>query len=144
MNIGELAKRTGVSAKMIRHYESLGLLPAPPRSEAGYRQYGEEGIRELLFIRQARELGFSLKQIEKLLKLWRDPARASSDVKRLAQEQMRELGDKIVQLQRMQQSLAVLVSACQGNQDPECPILRQLALGEDDNISKTCCHKANK
>lgn len=65
-------------------------------------------------------------------------------MKRLAQEQMRELGDKIVQLQRMQQSLAVLVSACQGNQDPECPILRQLALGEDDNISKTCCHKANK
>lgn len=71
MNIGELAKRTGVSAKMIRHYESLGLLPAPPRSEAGYRQYGEEGIRELLFIRQARELASS--RSKKLLKLWRDP-----------------------------------------------------------------------
>ncbi|MGL4205354.1 MAG: Cu(I)-responsive transcriptional regulator [Aeromonadaceae bacterium] len=144
MNIGELAKRSGVSAKMIRHYESLGLLPQPRRSDSGYRQYGEEGIRELLFIRQARELGFALKQIEQLLQLWRDPARASSDVKRLAQEQMRELGQKIEQLQRMQQSLAALVSECQGDLTPECPILRELAREEDDKIIKTCCHGGQK
>ena len=110
MNIGELAKRTGVSAKMIRHYEALGLLPEPVRSEAGYRKYGEERIRELVFIRQSRELGFSLKQIELLLGLWRDPTRASGDVKRLAQEQMQELEQKILHLQAMRQSLAELVN----------------------------------
>ena len=144
MNIGELAKRTGVSAKMIRHYEALGLLPEPVRSEAGYRKYGEERIRELVFIRQSRELGFSLKQIELLLGLWRDPTRASGDVKRLAQEQMQELEQKILHLQAMRQSLAELVHQCQGNEQPDCPILRQLAMEEDDKAEKNCCHGAHK
>ena len=91
MNIGEVARRSGVSAKMIRHYESIGLLPATERSEAGYRRYEERIIRELTFIRHARDLGFPLRQIEQLLSLWRNETRSSGEVKALALQQITEL-----------------------------------------------------
>ena len=91
MNIGEVARRSVVSAKMIRHYESIGLLPAPERSEAGYRRYEERIIRELAFIRHARDLGFPLRQIEQLLSLWRNETRSSGEVKALALQQIIEL-----------------------------------------------------
>ena len=125
MNIGEVARRSGVSAKMIRHYESIGLLPAPERSEAGYRRYEERIIRELTFIRHARDLGFPLRQIEQLLSLWRNETRSSGEVKALALQQITELEQKISQLQQMRESLMEVVALCHGDASSYCLILRQ-------------------
>ena len=140
MNIGEVARRSGVSAKMIRHYESIGLLPAPERSEAGYRRYEEQIIRELTFIRHARDLGFPLRQIEQLLSLWRDETRSSGEVKALALQQITELEQKISQLQQMRESLMEVVALCHGDASSDCPILQKLAMEPDDKAQKTCCH----
>ena len=140
MNIGEVAKRSGVSAKMIRHYESLGLLPAAHRTEAGYRVYGESAVRELTFIRHARELGFPLRQIEQLLLLWRNESRRSAEVRALALQQVAELEQKIGQLQQMRDSLLEVVDLCHGDGSAECPILHKLATESDDKRGKTCCH----
>lgn len=140
MNIGEVARRSGVSAKMIRHYESIGLLPAPERSEAGYRRYEERIIRELTFIRHARDLGFSLRQIEQLLSLWRNETRSSGEVKALALQQITELEQKISQLQQMRESLLEVVALCHGDASSDCPILQKLAMEPDDKPQKTCCH----
>ena len=127
MNIGEAAKASGVSAKMIRHYESVGLFPEARRSDAGYRQYGVPEVSTLRFIRQSRDLGFSIEQIRALLGLWQDRRRPSRQVKALAQAHMAELDDKLRELQAMKATLAHLVQGCHGDDRPECPIIETLA-----------------
>jgi Cu(I)-responsive transcriptional regulator len=129
MNIGEAAATSAVSAKMIRHYESLGLLPKVPRTAAGYRQYDDPSLHALRFIRRARDLGFSIKEIETLLGLWRNRRRASADVKRTALAHAADLQRRIDEMAAMQRTLAHLARCCQGNQRPECPILDDLAAG---------------
>lgn len=127
MNIGQAAKATGVSAKMIRHYESLGLFPEAQRTEAGYRQYGERDLSTLRFIRQSRDLGFSLEQIRDLLGLWQNRRRPSRQVKALAQAHIEELDAKLQELQAMRATLAHLVHCCAGDDRPDCPIIDSLA-----------------
>lgn len=126
-NIGEASAATGVSAKMIRHYEGAGLIPKAGRTFAGYRLYADVDLHRLRFIKRSRNLGFSMKQIETLLALWSDKHRASSEVKRLAQAHAAELGEKIGEMQAMQRTLLVLSQHCRGNQRPDCPILDDLA-----------------
>jgi MerR family transcriptional regulator, copper efflux regulator len=140
MTIGEVAQRSGVTAKMIRHYEALGLLPAAVRSAAGYRYYDETALHEVRFIRQARHLGFGLPQIADLLALWRDRGRASHEVKALAEAQLHVLEQKIAELQQMQESLKRLVGQCHGDDRPECPILEELAADKSRSASKKGCH----
>ena len=127
VNIGEAARRSGVSAKMLRHYESLGLLAPVARSEAGYRLYSESDVRTLQFIKRARGLGFSMDEITQLLDLWRNRRRTSASVKRIAQQHVDELGERIAALQAMQRSLGQLLDHCQGDERPDCPILDDLA-----------------
>ncbi|WP_036173977.1 Cu(I)-responsive transcriptional regulator [Massilia sp. 9096] len=127
MNIGEAAKASGVTAKMIRHYESIGLLPAARRSDAGYRMYGDQDVRVLQFIHRSRALGFSLEQIANLLALWQDKARASADVRRLARQHIDELDRKIAELESMKRTLASLADSCHGDGRSDCPILDDLA-----------------
>ena len=126
-NIGQAAARSGVSSKMIRHYESLGLLPAVHRTDAGYRQYGEKEVHTLSFIRRARTLGFSMAEIAELLKLWQNKRRASADVKRIALAHVADLERRIAEMAAMKQTLQHLVHCCQGNSRPDCPILTELA-----------------
>ncbi|WP_269618230.1 Cu(I)-responsive transcriptional regulator [Zhongshania sp. BJYM1] len=126
MNIGEAAKASGISVKMIRHYESLGLIKEAERTTAGYRLYSESDIHSLSFIKSARSLGFSLAQIEQLLSLWADRDRASADVKALATEHIEELNIKIRELTAMRDLLADLASTCHGDNRAECPILSGL------------------
>lgn len=123
MNIGQAARASGITAKMIRHYESVGLLPPAMRSDKGYRQYGEREVHVLRFIRRARDLGFSIKDISGLLSLWHDRQRPSRQVKALAQAHMQQLQRKIDELQSMRQTLEKLVQCCQGDERPDCPIL---------------------
>lgn len=130
MNIGEAAKASGVSAKMIRHYESVGLFPEAARTDAGYRQYGERELNTLRFIRQSRDLGFSIEQIRELLGLWQNRKRPSRQVKALAQAHIEELDAKLQELQAMKATLAHLVHCCQGDDRPECPIIDTLASAE--------------
>jgi Cu(I)-responsive transcriptional regulator len=127
LNIGEAAKRSGVSAKMLRHYESLGLLGAVARTESGYRQYAEADVHTLRFIRRARDLGFSVDAIADLLALWRDRARPSAGVKAIAQEQIADLRRRIAEMEGMARTLEHLAEACCGDARPECPILDDLA-----------------
>lgn len=129
MNIGEAAARSGVSAKMVRHYESLGLLPAVARSEAGYRMYGEREVHTLRFIRRARDLGFSMAEIGDLLALWQKPDRASADVKRIAQGHIADLDRRIAEMTAMKRTLERLSDCCHGDGRPDCPILDGLATG---------------
>jgi MerR family transcriptional regulator, copper efflux regulator len=126
-NIGEASAQTGVSAKMIRHYEAIGLIPPASRTFANYRLYSGADLHRLRFIRRARSLGFSIRQIEALLGLWNDPRRASSEVKTLARAHAAELGQKIAELQAMQRTLETLAAHCHGDARPECPILDDLA-----------------
>lgn len=125
-NIGEASALTGVSAKMIRHYESIGLIPPANRTFANYRLYNDADLHRLRFIRRARNLGFSMKQIQQLLGLWSDPARSSAEVKRLAQAHVDELGARIGEMQAMQRTLQALARHCHGDDRPECPILDDL------------------
>jgi MerR family copper efflux transcriptional regulator len=127
MNIGEAAKASGVSAKMIRHYESVGLLPPASRTDSGYRQYAEKDIRTLKFIRRSRDLGFSIEEIRSLVGLWQDRQRPSREVKVLAKRHLDELEKKLAELQSMKAALAHLVSCCHGDERPDCPILDELA-----------------
>jgi MerR family copper efflux transcriptional regulator len=129
MNIGQAAKSSGVSAKMIRHYESIGLFTKISRADSGYRVYGENEVHSLTFVRRARDLGFSMKEIKKLLNLWRNKARPSFEVKKLALEHVRDLDQKIFELRAMVNSLRTLALKCNGDDRPECPILGK--LGED-------------
>jgi MerR family transcriptional regulator, copper efflux regulator len=126
-NIGEAAKASGVSPKMIRHYEEEGLVPRAGRTVAGYRIYRESDIHVLRFIRRARDLGFSLKEIKALVGLWSDRRRASSDVKRLALHHVEALDAKIAELQAMRRALSGLASSCHGDDRPDCPILDDLS-----------------
>ena len=126
MNIGAAARASGVSAKMIRHYESIGLVPPPARSEADYRVYGEREVHTLRFIRHSRDLGFSLEQIRALLGLWQDRGRPSREVRALARDHLAELEAKLAELQAMKSTLEHLVHSCHGDERPDCPILDSL------------------
>ena len=126
-NIGDAAALTGVSAKMIRHYEQIGLIPPASRTFANYRLYSEADLHRLRFIKRARSLGFSIRQIEALLGLWGDPQRASADVKALARAHAEALEQKIAEMQAMQRALVELAAHCHGDRRPECPILDDLA-----------------
>jgi Cu(I)-responsive transcriptional regulator len=127
MNIGEAAKLSGVSAKMVRHYESLGLLPAVARTDSGYRQYGDKEVHTLRFIRHARDLGFSMAEIGELLKLWQNQRRSSSNVKKIAQRHLADLDAKMAEMAAMRKTLQHLVHCCSGDERPDCPILDELA-----------------
>jgi Cu(I)-responsive transcriptional regulator len=127
LNIGEAARASGVSAKMIRHYEEIGLVPKAGRTASGYRLYGDSDVHRLRFVRRARDLGFSMKEIESLLGLWDNRRRASSEVKRLAAKHIADLDDRIAELQAMRRTLADLSRHCRGDHRPECPILDDLA-----------------
>jgi Cu(I)-responsive transcriptional regulator len=133
MNIGEAAQASGVSAKMIRHYEEAALIPKMARSENGYRRYSERDVHLLRFIRQCRVLGFSMKQIADLMGLWLDQSRPSSKVKQLACEHIATLDAKIHELQTMKSTLENLVQHCRGDARPDCPILDGLEHGH------SCC-----
>ncbi|MCW5299377.1 Cu(I)-responsive transcriptional regulator [Herbaspirillum lusitanum] len=129
MNIGEAAQASGVSAKMIRHYEDIGLVPKVARTDAGYRIYGERDVHLLRFIRQGRVLGFSMKQIGDLMGLWLDQSRPSRKVKQLANDHIAELDIKIRELQAMKSTLQRLAHDCHGDSRPDCPILDALGSG---------------
>ncbi|MBT0669354.1 Cu(I)-responsive transcriptional regulator [Novosphingobium profundi] len=127
MNIGQAATKTGVSQRMIRHYEKIGLIPPPPRRESGYRDYGAEDVARLHFIANARDLGFAIDEIAGLLALWGDEHRASAEVKALALAKAEELGRKAQALSRMRASLLHLAANCHGDDRPECPIIDTMA-----------------
>lgn len=127
MNIGEAARETGVSAKMIRHYERVGLMPGASRTDAGYRQYGDKDLGTLRFIRRSRDLGFSIEQIRALLGLWQDRHRPSREVKALAEAHIEALDAKLRELQAMKATLVHLVHCCHGDDRPDCPIIETLA-----------------
>jgi len=126
MHIGQAAEASGVSAKMIRYYESIGLIPETVRTEAGYRVYSDNDVNTLGFIRRARDLGFSVEQISELVTLWHDRDRASIDVKRIALEHVEILERKARELQEMAATLRHLAEHCQGDSRPECPIIEGL------------------
>jgi len=126
-SIGRAAQISGVTAKMIRHYESLGLLPTVARTSGDYRVYTQNELHTLRFIRRARGLGFSMNEIEALLALWRDQRRASKQVKRLALQHVAELDNKIDELRSMRDALAELAANCHGDNRPDCPILDDLS-----------------
>jgi Cu(I)-responsive transcriptional regulator len=127
LTIGEAADASGVSAKMIRHYEEIGLIPKAARTQSGYRHYREADIHVLRFVRRARELGFSMKEISVLLGLWNNRRRASGDVKRLALKHVADLEARIGEMQSMKRTLERLASHCHGDHRPDCPILDDLA-----------------
>lgn len=131
MNIGQAAQVSGVNAKMIRYYESIGLVPESRRTESGYRTYSDTDLHLLRFIRQARRLGFGIEQIRQLLALWQDHERASADVKALAQAHIDELNRRIAELSAMRDTLAHLAAHCHGDARPECPILDGLDCDEE-------------
>ncbi|OYT91713.1 MAG: Cu(I)-responsive transcriptional regulator [Burkholderiales bacterium PBB3] len=127
VNIGEAARQSGVSAKMLRHYESLGLLGKVNRTDSGYRLYSPADVHTLRFIKRCRDLGFSMAEIAELVGLWQNRKRASSNVKKIAQKHMDELTERIAAMQSMQRTLATLLDCCHGDERPDCPILDDLA-----------------
>lgn len=127
MNIGELSRLTNLPSKTIRYYESVGLLPEPDRSPSGYRRYGSSDVERLRFVQRSRNLGFSVEEVRRLLDLWRDRDRASSDVKALAAQHLEDIDRKIQELRSMRKTLTDLVDACHGDNRPDCPILNDLA-----------------
>ena len=131
MNIGEASKTSRVSAKMIRYYEQIGLIPAADRTDAGYRAYTQADVHRLHFIRRARDLGFSVTEISDLLGLWNDKSRQSADVKRLAQAHIADLDRRIESLQQMAATLKGLIRCCAGDERPDCPILSTLERPDD-------------
>ena len=132
VNIGNAASLTGISAKMVRHYESLGLLPHVTRTDSGYRQYSEAEVHTLRFIKRSRELGFSMAEIAELVALWQNRRRASANVKRIAQKHVDELTTRIAAMQAMQRTLGQLMHHCHGDERPDCPILDDLAGARED------------
>ncbi|MEE1869706.1 MULTISPECIES: Cu(I)-responsive transcriptional regulator [Pseudomonas] len=134
MNIGQAARRSGLSAKMIRYYESIGLLKPAVRSDSGYRLYQQEDLHQLAFIKRSRDLGFSLEEVARLLTLWQDRQRASADVKALASQHIDDLNRRIEELVSLRDTLSELVTHCHGDDRPDCPILKDLAAGG------SCCH----
>jgi Cu(I)-responsive transcriptional regulator len=130
MKIGQASRESGVSQRMIRHYESIGLIPAAARRESGYRDYDDRDVNTLRFIRRARDLGFGIDEIGKLLALWQDRGRASAEVKALALARAAELKRKARELDEMRRSLEHLAAHCHGDARPDCPILSELETGE--------------
>ena len=130
MNIGQAAKASHVSAKLIRYYESIGLIPKAGRSEAGYRVYADADVNTLRFIHRARQFGMPIERIRRLVSLWQG-RRSSREVKQLAQEQVAELDQKIAELSAMRAALGELAAACDGDHRPECPILRDFEGAAD-------------
>ncbi|CAB3637124.1 Cu(I)-responsive transcriptional regulator [Achromobacter mucicolens] len=126
MNIGQAAKQSGISAKMIRYYESIGLIGPAVRTDSGYRVYSDQDLHTLRFVRRARDLGFSVEQMNELLALWKDRSRASADVKRIALEHVDELERKAESLREMAATLKHLAQHCHGDERPDCPILENL------------------
>ncbi|MBN3754716.1 Cu(I)-responsive transcriptional regulator [Paraburkholderia sp. Tr-20389] len=139
MNIGEAARASGVTAKMIRYYESVGLLAAKERTTAGYRVYGTQEVHSLRFIRQARRLGFLVEDIRRLLALWNDRSRASAEVKSIALEHVADLNRRIAELTEMRDTLTHLAEHCHGDDRPDCPIIESLAAA-DSAIAAPDCH----
>lgn len=135
MNIGQAASASGVTAKMIRYYESIALIRPGRRTDAGYRTYGEDDLHALRFIKRSRTLGFSLEQIRDLLSLWHDAGRASADVKRIALAHVDELEARIAELTQMRDTLRQLAVSCHGDDGPDCPILEDLGPSRG-----SCCH----
>jgi MerR family copper efflux transcriptional regulator len=127
MQIGEASRLSGVSTKMIRHYEAIGLIPSADRRSSNYRDYGHHDLHRLAFIRRARDLGFSIPEIRDLLRLWADRSRSSAEVKRLTDAHIDELDSKIEALSEMRATLAHLADACGGDDRPDCPIIDRLA-----------------
>ena len=129
VNIGMASRMSGVTPKMIRHYETLGLLPAVGRTDSGYRQYSEADVHTLRFVKRSRELGFPMADIGELVGLWRNRRRASANVKRIAQKHAQELAQRVSAMQAMQRTLDQLIHCCHGDDRPDCPILEELAHG---------------
>ena len=127
MNIGEVGRRSGISAKAIRYYESIGLIGPADRTESGYRTYGDHDLQTLRFIQRARSLGFSVEEVSGLLALWLDQERRSAEVKALAQNHVADIDRKIAGLQGMRDTLTHLIERCHGDERPDCPILEDLA-----------------
>ena len=136
MNIGEAARNSGVSAKMLRHYEEIGLIPAAQRTLAGYRVYSTNDVHTLRFIKQARNLGFSIAAIQKLLALWQDRHRPSRKVKELAAAHIRELEERILEMQDMKRTLETLAANCHGDEHPDCPILQGLEKAVPEPVAR--------
>lgn len=126
MNIGEVSKLADVNSKMVRRYESLGIIPKAGRTDAGYRQYSQNDVHILRFVKRARELGFSMKDIKQLVSLWRNKSRPSSQVKNIALKHQKELETKLREIQSMLSTLNNLVDHCHGDDRPDCPILDEL------------------
>jgi len=135
MNIGRASAESGISAKMIRYYEGIGLIPAASRSDGGYREYSDNDVHTLRFIRRARDLGFTVEQMVELLALWRDRKRASADVKRIALKHVEELERKARELREMSGTLRHLADHCKGNERPDCPIINELAEDAGQSVS---------
>lgn len=127
VNIGVAARLSGVSAKMVRHYESMGLLPPVARTDSGYRQYTQADVHSLRFMKRCRELGFSMVDMASLVQLWHHRGRTSASVQHIAQNHLAELEARVTALQAMQRSLQELIRCCHGDERPECPILDDLA-----------------
>lgn len=126
MKIGQASSASGISERMIRHYEKIGLMPKAPRRSSGYRDYDQRDLHTLRFIGRARDLGFSIEEIRRLLELWHDRSRASHDVKELAEARAAELKRKERALHEMRRSLEHLAASCHGDDRPDCPILGEL------------------
>ena len=127
MNIGQVSKASGVSQRMIRHYEKIGLVPAPSRRDSGYRDYGERDLHRLRFIANARNIGFPIEDIRTLLGLWSDTGRSSAEVKRIALARAEELQRKAEALTALRRTLVDLAERCHGDERPDCPIIAELA-----------------
>ena len=135
MNIGEAARASGVSAKMIRHYEEIGLIPKAGRTASGYRVYADGDLHVLRFVRQARNLGFAIDRIRDLLGLWQNRRRSSRKVKALALNHIAELDERILELQEIRQAIAHLAAHCHGDERPDCPILDGLAADPGHHLN---------
>ena len=137
MKIGQASAASGVSQRMIRHYEKIGLMPAAPRRDSGYRDYGPSDVQTLQFIGRARDLGFGIEEIRQLLALWHDRSRASADVKALALTRAAELKRKAQQLESMRRSLEGLAAECHGDARPDCPILHDLEIADENDPAQS-------
>jgi MerR family copper efflux transcriptional regulator len=141
MNIGQAADKSGVSAKMIRYYEKTGLIEPAERTASGYRVYDPRDVHTLRFVRRARDLGFSVEQIQELLALWQDRSRASADVRAVACAHIERLREKIVGMQSMVATLDELAAKCTDDDRPDCPILRDLAQGSPSDCASALDHR---
>ena len=136
MNISEAAKASGISAKMIRHYEAIGLLPRAVRGQSGYRNFRDMDLHVLTFVRRARDAGFPTAAIRSLLSLWQDPRRPAREVRRLAQEHLRDLELRMAELQAIADTLSHLIEHCHGDERPECPILESFERDDANDAGK--------